>query len=176
MADQAQHDLAQPRVGGGGEPRQHLGGDVVFGFGARRDVLPFWHLRPPSLRYRDHLAAAGAAARGANRRSISRRTRIAAFSAAATSDQRTTWPAGTSRTSLTPCANPIGTAPSARLCAAGTSLPHTVYPPSPSRLSPARSARFATATTSPAKSLVWPVGSPRKAADSTEMPSSSPIR
>ena len=38
------HDLAQPRVGGGGKPRQHLGGDVVFGLVALLAVDFIRHL------------------------------------------------------------------------------------------------------------------------------------
>ena len=63
-----------------------------------------------------------------------------------------------------------------KLRVAGTSLPHTVAPPSPSRRSPAFKSRLATATASPLNARVSPVGSPRNTAERTEIDSSSPIR
>src|SRR6266478_2658873 len=131
----------------------------------------------PELHRRLSHCAAMAADGVAKRCSMSRRVRNAALSGTSTSTQRTTAPAAMLRLSgSTLCASPIGSAPSARLRSAGTSLPQTVYPPSPSSVSPACNARLATATTSPRQPLAWPVGSPRSAAASTEMPSSSPIK
>src|SRR5690349_11461238 len=64
---------------------------------------------------------------GANIASICLRTVTASLPASiSTSLQRTATPWATSRTSLTRCASPIGSAPSLRLVCAGISLPHTV--------------------------------------------------
>ena len=43
MADQAQYDLAQARVGRPGKPRQHFGSDIVLGLVARETALSFRH-------------------------------------------------------------------------------------------------------------------------------------
>ena len=51
---------------------------------------------------------------------------VSSFASVSTSFQRTTAPWATSFFSLTRCANPIGSAPAARLAAAGINLPHTV--------------------------------------------------
>src|SRR5688572_20796432 len=113
----------------------------------------------------------------ANSFSISRRMRTAcAVSSATTSLQATTSPSSTGRRSGTPCANPIGSAPSSSDLRAGIRRPYTVKPPSPSSISPAFRARLATATASPRKPVGHPVGSPRSATLATEIPSSNPIR
>src|SRR6266700_7196941 len=61
------------------------------------------------------------------RASIARRVLIASLSVSiSTSLQHTTAPWAMSFFSFTRCARPIGSAPAARLAAAGISLPHTV--------------------------------------------------
>src|SRR5205814_3300163 len=112
-----------------------------------------------------------------NADSISRRTRTASAPASwATSAQHRTRPALTGLTSFTCCARPSGSAPSASESAAGMSLPTTMYPPSPSRTSPALRSRLALATASARKPVAQPVGSPRNPTEATEIPTSSPIR
>ena len=54
----------------------------------------------------------------------------------------------------------MGSARPALECAAPMSFPHTVYPPSPSSISPARKPRFAVATQSPRQPVAEPVASP----------------
>src|SRR5579864_3325990 len=76
-----------------------------------------------------HLYCAAIAGAGAKRRSMLRRAPTASVSGISASAQRTISPEAMSRFSVTLCARPIGSAPSARLRTAGTSLPQTVYPP-----------------------------------------------
>src|SRR4051812_17462985 len=53
-----------------------------------------------------------------------------------TSRHVTTSPTSTCLVMVTPCASPIGKPPMRRDFSAGTHFPHTVYPPSPSNVSP----------------------------------------
>src|SRR5882672_7038282 len=80
----------------------------------------------PELHRRLSHCAAMAADGVAKRCSMSRRVRNAALSGTSTSAQRRTAPAAMLCLSGTLCASPIGSAPSARLRSAGTSLPQTV--------------------------------------------------
>ena len=80
------------------------------------------------------------------------------------------------RLSAMPWASPMG-----RYCLqietfAGSNFPHTVAPPSPSKISPTLRLRFAIATTSPQKSLEDPVGTSLRDADNIEIFNSKPIR
>ena len=78
--------------------------------------------------------------------------------------------------SAMPWAKPMGKYRLVIETSAGSNLPHTVAPPSPSRISPTLRSRFAIATTSPQKSLVDPVGTPLSVAENIEIFNSKPIK